>query len=94
MVTFIIVFIVFEFLENVVFPLIWFFKNRNKKSNFGVPGMIGKIATIKRWDQTEGQVMINGESWQAHCEIALPVGGKAVVQDVQGVILKLQPYED
>ena len=94
MITFIIAFIVFEFLEHVVFPLIWFFKSRNKKSNFGVPGMIGKIVKVKRWGQTEGQVLINGECWKATCEIPLAVGSKAVVHDVEGLMLKLKPYEN
>ena len=64
-ITFAIAFLVFEFVEHVVFPLIWFIKNRNKKSNYGVTGMIGKVVEIKRWDETEGQVLINGELWKA-----------------------------
>ena len=60
-ITFVIAFLVFEFIEHVVFPLIWFIKDRNKRSNYGVTGMIGKVVEIKRWDKTEGQVLINGE---------------------------------
>ena len=41
-ITFVIAFLVFEFIEHVVFPLIWFIKDRNKRSNSGVTGMIGK----------------------------------------------------
>ena len=92
-ITFVIAFLVFEFIEHVVFPLIWFFKDRNKRSNYGVTGMIGKVVEIKRWDKTEGQVLINGELWKAVCEIQLPVGGKAVILDIEGLTLKLKPYE-
>ena len=60
-ITFVIAFLVFEFIEHVVFPLIWFIKDRDKRSNYGVTGMIGKVVEIKRWDKTEGQVLINGE---------------------------------
>ena len=92
-ITFVIAFLVFEFIEHVVFPLIWFIKDRNKRSNYGVTGMIGKAVEIKRWDKTEGQVLINGELWKAVCEIQLPVGGKAVILDIEGLTLKLKPYE-
>ena len=90
----IIAFLVFEFVEHVLLPLIWFIKDRNKRSNYGVTGMIGKAVEIKRWDKTEGQVLINGELWKAVCEVPLPVGGKAVILDIEGLTLKLEPYED
>ena len=57
-------------------------------------GMIGKTVEIKRWDKTEGQVLINGELWKAVSEVPLPAGGKAVIQDVEGLTLKLIPYEE
>ena len=93
-ITFVIAFLVFEFIEHVVFPLIWFIKDQNKRSNYGVTGMIGKAVEIKRWDKTEGQVLINGELWKAVCEIQLPVGGKAVILDIEGLTLKLKPYDN
>jgi membrane-bound ClpP family serine protease len=87
-------FLVFEFIEHVAIPLIWFIKNRNKRSNYGVTGMIGKVVEIKRWDKTEGQVLINGELWKAVCEVPLLNGGKAVVKGIEGLTMKLEPYED
>ncbi|MGB5992573.1 MAG: NfeD family protein, partial [Desulfobacterales bacterium] len=83
-ITFVIAFLVFEFIEHVLFPLIWFIKDRNKRSNYGVTGMIGKVVEIKRWDKTEGQVLINGELWNAVCEISLQEGSKAVILDIEG----------
>jgi membrane-bound ClpP family serine protease len=91
---FVIGFLVFEFIEHVGIPLIWFIKNRNKRSNYGVIGMIGKVVEIKRWDKTEGQVLINGELWEAVCEVPLLKGDKAVVQGIEGLTMKLEPYED
>ena len=90
-ITFVIAFLVFEFIEHIVLPLIWFIKNRNKRSNYGATGMIGKVVEVKRWDKTEGQVLLNGELWKAFCEVPLPVGGKALIQDVDGLTLKLLP---
>ena len=57
-------------------------------------GIIGKVVAIRRLDKTEGQVLINGELWSAVCEVPLPVGGKAVVQSIRGLTLKLKPYEN
>ena len=87
----VIAFIVFEFIEHVVLPLIWFIKDRNKKSNYGVAGMIGKVVEIKRWNKTEGQVLVNGELWSAVCDVPLTVGGKAEIMDISGLTLKLKP---
>ncbi|RZB33714.1 MAG: hypothetical protein SRB2_03825 [Desulfobacteraceae bacterium Eth-SRB2] len=86
-------FLVFEFIEHVAIPLFWFIKDRRKISNYGVMGIIGKVVEIKRWDKTQGQVLINGELWKAVCEVPLLNGGKAVVQGIEGLTLKLKPYE-
>jgi membrane-bound ClpP family serine protease len=90
----IICFIVFELIEHVFIPLIWFIKDRNKRSNYGVTGMIGKVVEIKRWDKTEGQVLVNGELWRAVCDVPLPQGSQAVILDMEGLTLKLKPYEN
>jgi len=87
-------FLVFEFIEHVAIPLFWFIKDRRKRSNYGVMGMIGKVVEIKRWDKTQGQVYINGELWKAVCEVPLLNGGKAVVQGIEGLTLKMEPYKD
>ena len=60
-ITIIISFIAFELIEHLISPLFWFIIKGRKKSSYGVTGMIGKIAEIKQWDKTEGQVLINGE---------------------------------
>jgi membrane-bound ClpP family serine protease len=90
----VICFIVFELIEHVVFPLFWFIKDRNKKSKYGVTGMIGKVVEIKQWDKTEGRVLVNGELWRAVCEVPLPQGSKAMILDIEGLTLKLKPYEN
>ncbi len=56
--------------------------------------MVGKVVEIKRWDKTEGQVLIDGELWNAVCESPLAAGGRAIIQGVEGLTLKLKPYED
>ena len=89
----IICFIGFELIEHVIIPLFGFILNKRKKSEYGVAGMVGKVVEIKRWNQTEGQVSVNGELWNAVCEVPLSVQSKAVIVDIEGLTLKLKPYE-
>ena len=93
-ITVIIIFIAVELIEHIIFPIIWSIFKGRKRSTYGVMGMIGKVVEIRRWNKTEGQVSINGELWSAVCEVPLPVGGKAVVQGIEGLTLKLKPYEN
>ncbi|RZB33720.1 MAG: hypothetical protein SRB2_03831 [Desulfobacteraceae bacterium Eth-SRB2] len=53
-----IIFIAFELIEHLIFPLFWFIFKGRKRSTYGVMGMIGKVVEIKRWDKIEGQVLI------------------------------------
>ena len=93
-ITVIIIFIAVELIEHIIFPIVWSFFKGRKRSTYGVMGMIGKVVEIRRWNKTEGQVLINGELWSAVCEVSLPVGGKALVQGIEGLTLKLKPYEN
>jgi len=93
-ITVIIIFIAVELIEHIIFPIVWSAFKGRKRSNYGVMGMIGKVVEIRRWNKTEGQVLINGELWSAACEVPLPVGGKALVQGIEGLTLKLKLYEN
>ena len=92
--TMVIGFIVFEFLEHLVFPLFWSIKNRKKRSVSGVTGMLGKVGKVKQWEKTEGQVFVNGELWRAVSDVPLLTGDKAVIQNVEGLTLRVEPFKD
>ena len=87
-------FIAFEFMEHVVFPLFWSIKNRNRTSVSGVTGMLGKVAEVKRWHKAEGQVFLNGELWRAISDVPLSAGDKAVVQELEGLTLRVRPLKN
>ena len=93
-ITVIIIFIAVELIEHIIFPIVWSIFKGRKRSTYGVMGMMGKVVEIRRWNKSEGQVSINGELWSAVCEAPLTVGGKAVVQGIEGLTLKLKPYEN
>ena len=92
--TLVIGYVLFELIEHVVFPLFWFIKDRKRKSVCGVTGMLGKVGEIKQWQETEGQVFINGELWRALSDVPLLTGDKAVVQNVDGLTLRVKPCKD
>ena len=85
-------FILFEFIEHVIFPLFWFIRGRKRTSVCGVSGMLGKVGEIKQWQKNEGKVFVNGELWQAVSEDALLPGDRVVVQNVEGLTLEVTPY--
>ena len=93
-ITVIIIFIAVELIEHIIFPIVWSIFKGRKRSTYGVMGMIGKVVEIRRWNKTEGQVFIHGELWRAACEVPLAIGDKAVIQSIEGLILKLKPYEN
>jgi len=90
-ITLIIGFIVFEVIEHLVIPLFCSIRNRKKKSESGVNGMLGEVVEIKRWEGTEGQVSIKGELWRAVSEVPLLKGDKAVIENVEGLTLRVKP---
>jgi membrane-bound serine protease (ClpP class) len=92
--TLVIGFVLFELVEHVVFPLFWFIKHRKRKSVCGVTGMLGKVGEIKQWQEIEGQVFVNGELWRALSDVPLLTGDKVVVQNVDGLTLRVKPCKD
>jgi hypothetical protein len=86
--------VLFEFLEHVIFPLIWFVKDRKRTSVCGMTGMLGKVGEIKYWDESEGQIFIHGELWRAVSEFPLSMGDRAVIQNVDGLTLRVMPCKE
>ena len=86
--------VLFELVEHVVFPLFWFIMGRKKKSVCGVTGMLGKVGEVKQWKKNEGKVFVSGELWKAVSEIPLLPGDKVVIQNVEGLTLKVNYWKD
>ena len=86
--------LLFEVMEHVVFPVIWFIKDRKKKSVCGVTGMLGKVGEIRYWRKYEGQVFVHGELWGAVSEFPLSAGDRVVVQTVDRLTLAVIPFSE
>jgi len=85
--------LLFEFIEHVVFPLVWFIKGRKGKSVCGATGMLGKVGKVKYWRESGGQVFVNGELWRAVSDFALLAGDSVVIQDIDGLTLHVIPFK-
>ena len=90
----IVAFVLFEIIEHVVVPLVGFLLGRKRRSISGAEGMVGKVVKVKQWNTTEGQVFVNGELWRANCEVPLVKGDKAIIHNVKGLTLKVEPFND
>jgi membrane-bound ClpP family serine protease len=86
--------LLFELIEHIVFPLIWFIKDRKRRSVCGLTGMAGKIGEIKYWQDSEGQIFVNGELWRAVSDFQLSAGDRVVVQDVYGLTVSVIPFKE
>jgi membrane-bound ClpP family serine protease len=82
-------YILFELVQHVVFPLVWVFVARKKKSFCGKEGMLGKSVEVRSWEGAEGRVAVEGELWKAVSNDHLQPGVTAVVQEVDGLVLKI-----
>ena len=91
--TLVIGFIIFELIEHLVFPLFWFIKRRKKRSVCGVSGMLGKVGEVKQWQKNAGKVFVKGEVWQAVSEVSLLPGDRVVIENVEGLTLKVNPWK-
>ncbi len=83
--------VVFEVIEHVVAPLIWAFITRKRPSVSGAAGLLGEVAEVKFSEGKEGYVFVKGGLWKAVSSDPLSVGGKVVVQKVEGLTLKVSP---
>jgi membrane-bound ClpP family serine protease len=64
-----ILFIIYEFIEHLVFPLFWSLMNRKKKSLYGPGRILGETGEVKEWQDKEGYVFVDGELWKFISEV-------------------------
>jgi membrane-bound serine protease (ClpP class) len=84
-------YVAFEIVEHLVLPLIWLAMGKKKKPVTGAPGLIGEVAEVMEWQGSKGKVFIHGEIWWAECDVSLKPGDKAIVEDVERLVLKVTP---
>jgi len=85
-------YVTFEIIEHLVLPLVWLVMGKKKKAVTGPSGLIGEIAEVKEWRDSEGKVFVHGEIWWAECDVTLKPGDKVVVKNVDRLTLKVASY--
>ena len=73
------------------YPYSFHFIKRKKKSVTGVDSLLGEVVEVRQWKETEGQVFIKGELWRAVSDVPLMKGDKAIIQNIEGLTLKVKP---
>jgi membrane protein implicated in regulation of membrane protease activity len=81
--------ILFEVIEHILFPLVWSVVARNRKSRCGIDGMLGKVVEVRKWCDGQGRVFVDGETWKATSRDPQRTGDRAVVQGVDGLVLRI-----
>jgi membrane-bound serine protease (ClpP class) len=87
-------YVLYEFVEHAILPLIWLITKRQKRSPTGESGMIGLEAEVKEWKGNKGKVFVHGELWRAESDAPLNPGDKAFVLSLKGLTLKVKPLEE
>jgi membrane protein implicated in regulation of membrane protease activity len=93
LITIFICIVVYEIIEHLVLPLFWMIRYRKRKSSVGLSGMIGKKCLVKEWDGNSGKVQVGSELWNAIGQSQLIPGDEAVVQDMEGLTLRISASE-
>ena len=89
----ILAYLLYELIEHAILPLLWLITKKQKRSVTGASGLIGEIGEVKEWRGNEGRIFVHGELWRATGEEPLLPGDKVVVQNVQGLMLIVNPYK-
>lgn len=93
LITIVIVIIGFETIEHIVAPLIALAVRRGRPRRRGAGSLIGLTAEVREWSGAEGMVFVRGELWKASCGEPLQPGAKAVVREVRGLTLSVEPLD-
>jgi len=88
----VIIYVAYEFIEHVAFPLVWSLVRRKKKPSSGPERILGEVGEVKKWDGQEGYLFVGGELWKAFSEFPLQAGDKVVIQRMEGLTLKVAPW--
>lgn len=80
--------VVFELVEHLVFPLIWYLiAGRRKPKN----PLVGQRARVTAWQKNKGQVFVRGEIWQATGREEISPGQAVIIKAVNGLTLEVEP---
>jgi membrane protein implicated in regulation of membrane protease activity len=80
-------YVLFEIIEHIIWPFIWYFKTRKRRPVCGPESMTGDTVEVVAWKEDHWQVHYNGQLWNAVSDKPLSLGDKAVIRQVNGLTL-------
>jgi membrane-bound ClpP family serine protease len=54
-------YLLFEFVEHAILPLVWLITKKSRRSPTGESGMIGQVAEVRERAGNQGMVFVHGE---------------------------------
>jgi membrane protein implicated in regulation of membrane protease activity len=93
LITILICIIIYEIFEHLILPLIWMIRYRKRESSYGPSGLIGRKCIVKEWNGESGKVQVGSELWNAIGKSPLIPGDEVVVQDLEGLTLRVSASE-
>ncbi|MEE4602607.1 MAG: NfeD family protein [Desulfobacteraceae bacterium] len=93
LITIFICIVIYEIFEHLILPLFWMIRYRKRKSSCGPSALIGKRCLVKKWEGNSGKVLIGSELWKAIGNLPLIPGDEVVVQDLEGLTLRVSTSE-
>jgi len=67
---------------------------RRNKITTGIEGLIGEVGVAQSALVPAGKVFVRGEIWNAVSSIDVPVGERVVIENVEGLELKVHPADE
>lgn len=83
-------YVAFEVIEHLIIPLLGKIIWKEKRSLIGPESMIGKVGRVREWRKKAGKVEVRAEIWNAVSDYSLSSGDKVVIEEVNGLILKVR----
>jgi membrane-bound serine protease (ClpP class) len=74
-----------------IFALTLAARAHRRKVTTGSQGLVGEIGTVVEALHPEGKISVHGEIWTAVSKKAVKKGEKTVVDEVDGMVLKVSP---
>jgi len=87
-------YLAFEILEHLVIPLLAKIFYREKRPLLGPEGMIGKAGRVMEWSGKAGKVEVGAEIWNAFSEYSLSPEDRIIVEEVNGINLKVRLIQE
>jgi membrane-bound serine protease (ClpP class) len=86
----VVAYLLFEFAEHVVVPLVLLIMKKQRQSPTGESGMVDQTAEVKHWEGRKGKVFVHGELWNAESDVSFDSGDEVIVESVTRLVLTVK----